>query len=152
MEARPRRRIANHLQAAQEAPIHTPDYFPSISQMYNRHVAYTLAVDKAEDVLADYFKVRQLLSHRRCNEKLGLELLTKEMQHIQPGTNRTGCMCTRVVLSFFTASLWRREKPPGDEESIEDIFKQVQGYLQYLQHGSGVPPQPVVPIPQAGIL
>ncbi|MBS1542008.1 MAG: hypothetical protein JST14_00100, partial [Bacteroidetes bacterium] len=35
--------------------IHSPDYF-TFSQLYNRHVAYMLAVDKAEDVLADYFK------------------------------------------------------------------------------------------------
>ncbi len=35
--------------------INSADYF-NYSQLYNRHVAYTLAIDKAEDLLADYFK------------------------------------------------------------------------------------------------
>jgi hypothetical protein len=35
--------------------INSADYF-NYSQLYNRHVAYMLAVDKAEDVLAEYFK------------------------------------------------------------------------------------------------
>ena len=35
--------------------IHTKDSF-HYNQQYNRHVAYMLAIDKAEDLLADYFK------------------------------------------------------------------------------------------------
>lgn len=35
--------------------INAPDYF-NYSQSYNRHVAYTLAFDKAEDLLAEYLK------------------------------------------------------------------------------------------------
>ncbi|MEL7002650.1 MAG: hypothetical protein AAFN93_07920, partial [Bacteroidota bacterium] len=35
--------------------LHSPDYY-NYSQAYNRHVAYMLAVDKAEDLLAEYFK------------------------------------------------------------------------------------------------
>jgi hypothetical protein len=35
--------------------INTPDLF-NYSQLYNKHVAYMLAIDKAEELLADYFK------------------------------------------------------------------------------------------------
>ncbi|KXK22791.1 MAG: hypothetical protein UZ12_BCD005003009 [Bacteroidetes bacterium OLB12] len=45
--------------------IHSPDHF-QYSQLYNRHVAYMLAVDKAEDLLAEYFKkIRQLFHVER---------------------------------------------------------------------------------------
>ena len=35
--------------------INKPDYF-NYSKLYNRHVAYSLALDKAEDILSNYFK------------------------------------------------------------------------------------------------
>src|SRR6185312_5613500 len=35
--------------------INSPDQF-NYSQLYNKHVAYMLAVDKAEDLLSEYFK------------------------------------------------------------------------------------------------
>jgi hypothetical protein len=39
--------------------INSADYF-NYSQLYNRHVAYTLAVDKAEELLAEYFKKQRM--------------------------------------------------------------------------------------------
>ena len=35
--------------------INTPEHY-FYSQLYNKHIAYTLAIDKAEDILGDYFK------------------------------------------------------------------------------------------------
>ncbi|MEJ0032945.1 MAG: hypothetical protein WDO15_22415 [Bacteroidota bacterium] len=62
--------------------INTPDHF-NYSQLYNRHVAYMLAVDKAEDLLAEYFKkYGGYLLSGDPTEKLGLSLLMKEMQNV----------------------------------------------------------------------
>src|SRR5690606_40857313 len=62
--------------------INSPDYF-QYSQLYNRHVAYMLAVDKAEDLLADYFKkYGDYMLNGGEVEKLGLSLLMKEMQNV----------------------------------------------------------------------
>ncbi len=35
--------------------INSPEYY-NYSQLYNKHVAYMLALDKAEDILSEYFK------------------------------------------------------------------------------------------------
>jgi hypothetical protein len=51
--------------------INSADYF-NYSQLYNKHVAYMLAVDKAEDVLAEYFKKYGTYAFvRRGNHKIG---------------------------------------------------------------------------------
>src|SRR6478736_7697080 len=62
--------------------INSPDYF-QYSQLYNRHVAYMLALDKAEDLLADYFKKygNFLLSNNET-DKLGLTILKQEMENV----------------------------------------------------------------------
>jgi len=44
------------------------------SQLYNKHVAYTLAVDKAEDLLAEYFKKYGVYAMMGRNERSDLEL------------------------------------------------------------------------------
>ena len=55
----------------------------SYSQLYNRHVAYMLALDKAEDLLADYFrKYGSYLMTASDLEKLELTLLRKEIGNI----------------------------------------------------------------------
>jgi len=58
--------------------LNTPDNF-MYSQQYNRHVAYMLAMDKAEDLVAEYFK-KYGQYHMSGNEveKFGLEVLYKE--------------------------------------------------------------------------
>ena len=62
--------------------INSQDHF-QYSQLYNRHVAYMLAVDKAEDLLAEYFKkYGSFLLSGDATEKLGLTLLVKETQNV----------------------------------------------------------------------
>lgn len=62
--------------------INHPNYF-QYSQLYNRHVAYMLAMDKAEDMLADYFKKFGAYT-LTGNETLKIELtlLKKEMYNV----------------------------------------------------------------------
>ena len=63
--------------------INSQDHF-QYSQHYNKHVAYMLAVDKAEDLLAEYFKKfgDYSLSGDET-ERLGLTLLVKEMNNVR---------------------------------------------------------------------
>ena len=62
--------------------LHSPDYF-NYSQLYNRHVAYMLAVDKAEDLLAEYFKkYGQFAMTGDETDKMGLGLLLKELNNV----------------------------------------------------------------------
>jgi hypothetical protein len=107
--------------------LNAPDYF-SYSQLYNRHVAYMLAVDKAEDLLADYFKKYGsfLLSGDEV-EKLGLNLLMKEMQNVAKlyESHRLYIYqsCMQIHHRLFVEP---EDNVQMEGESIEDIFAHVQ--------------------------
>lgn len=62
--------------------INTPDHF-TYSQQYNQHVAYMLSVDKAEELLGQYFKKYGEYSLSRDEtHQLELSLLVKEMNNL----------------------------------------------------------------------
>jgi len=107
--------------------INHPDYF-TFSQLYNRHVAYMLAVDKAEDVVADYFKkYGTYYLTGDPTEKLSLELLTKEIHNIANlyESHRLYVYKCCIVV-FHRLYVEGDETASPDEESIEDIFGRVQ--------------------------
>ena len=115
--------------------IHAPDYF-HYSQQYNRHVAYTLAVDKAEDLLAEYFKKygEYTLSGDET-DKLGLTLLLKEMNNVGAlyESHRLyvyqSCMLIfhRLFVELDDDSLNDNQEPIEDIlDNVEKIFKSYQ--------------------------
>lgn len=105
--------------------INSPDHF-TYSQLYNRHVAYMLAVDKAEDLLAEYFKKygSYMLSGDE-NEKMGLVLLMKETQnvaHLYESHRLYVYQCCMLIHH----RLFVEPDDTMEGESIEDIFDHVQ--------------------------
>lgn len=107
--------------------INSPDYF-QYSQLYNRHVAYMLAVDKSEDLLSDYFKkFGDFLLNGGEIEKLGLNLVMKEMQNVanlyESHRLYVYQSCMYVFHRLFVEV---EDTSQGDGESIEDIFVKVQ--------------------------
>jgi hypothetical protein len=106
--------------------INSPEYF-NYSQLYNRHVAYMLAVDKAEDLLADYFKkYGSFFLSGDETEKLGLELLMKEMQNVAKLYESHRLYIYMSCMLVFHRLFVEREDNMQDGESIEDIFQHVQ--------------------------
>ncbi len=105
----------------------SPEYF-QFSQLYNRHVAYMLAVDKAEDVVADYFKkYGNYYLSGDLTEKLSLDLLTKEIHSIANLYESHRLYVYRsCIVVFHRLFVEEDEKVHQDEESIEDIFMRVQ--------------------------
>jgi hypothetical protein len=107
--------------------INSPDHF-TYSQLYNRHVAYMLAVDKAEDLLAEYFKKYGsfLLSGDEI-EKMGLGLLLKEMGNVarlyESHRLYVYHCCMLVYHRLFVEP---DDNLQQEGESIEDIFDHVQ--------------------------
>lgn len=100
------------------------------SQHYNKHVAYMLAVDKAEDLLGDYFKkYGQFTLSGNETEKLELTLLNKEM-------NNVGALYRSHRLYVYQScmNIFHRLFVEDDEESnyeedlepIEDILLTIQ--------------------------
>lgn len=107
--------------------LNSPDYF-QYSQLYNRHVAYMLALDKAEDLLADYFKKygAYVLSGDET-EKLGLNLLLREMVNVARLYKSHRLYVYQSCMNIFHHLLVEPDVSIGDDnEPIEDIFGKVQ--------------------------
>ncbi|WP_028981214.1 hypothetical protein [Sporocytophaga myxococcoides] len=107
--------------------INSPDQF-NYSQLYNRHVAYMLAVDKAEDLLAEYFKKLGVyfLTYDET-EKLGLTLLKKELENV---SNLYQSHRLYIYMSCLNIYHWlfveKSINSEGQQDPIEDIFDKVQ--------------------------
>ena len=107
--------------------IYSPDHF-QYSQLYNRHVAYMLAVDKAEDLLADYFKkYGSYFLSGDATEKLGLTLLVREMQNVARlyESHRLYVYQSCMVV-YHRLFVEKEDNLQQEGESIEDIFDHVQ--------------------------
>lgn len=107
--------------------IHTPEHF-QYSQLYNRHIAYMLAVDKAEDLLTEYFRKygNYYLSNDET-ERLGLSLLMKEMQNVaRIYESHRLYVYQSCMLVFHRLFVEADDNLQSDTESIEDIFAHVQ--------------------------
>jgi hypothetical protein len=123
--------LANELttiyKALKKLNINSPDYF-QYSQLYNRHVAYMLALDKAEDLLADYFKkYGDFLFTGGEVEKLSLTLLLKEMDNVSRLYESHRLFVYRSCMGIFHRLFVEPDDTyRPDLESIEDIFNKVQ--------------------------
>jgi hypothetical protein len=107
--------------------INSPEHF-HYSQLYNRHVAYMLAVDKAEDLLADYFKkYGSFYLSGDETEKLGLTLLAKEIQNVaRLYESHRLYIYQSLLLIYHRLFVEQDDNLQQEGESIEDIFAHVQ--------------------------
>jgi|SRR6478735_7987217 len=105
--------------------INTTDHF-MYSQLYNKHVAYMLALDKAEDLLAEYFKKygNFLLSNNET-DKLGLTILKQEMENVAKLYQSHRLYVYQSALNVFHR-LYVEADNSEDAEPIETIFTKVQ--------------------------
>lgn len=107
--------------------INSPDHF-HYSQLYNRHVAYMLAVDKAEDLLVSYFKkYGNYYFTNDETERMGLILLLKEMQNVAKlYESHRLYVFQSCMLIFHRLFVEPDDHFQAEGESIEDVFAQVQ--------------------------
>ncbi|MES2733130.1 MAG: hypothetical protein V4714_15390 [Bacteroidota bacterium] len=113
--------------------INAPDYF-NYSQLYNRHVAYMLALDKAEDLLAEYFKKYGLYTLSGTEtEKLELSLLSREMDNVCKLYSSHRLYVYQSCMSIFhRLFVDNTESVNDDMEPIEDILNKIEGiFMQY---------------------
>ena len=107
--------------------INSPDHF-HYSQLYNRHVAYMLAIDKAEDLLVSYFKkYGNYYFTNDETERMGLILLLKEMQNVAKlYESHRLYVFQSCMLIFHRLFVEPDDHFQAEGESIEDVFAQVQ--------------------------
>jgi hypothetical protein len=113
--------------------LNSPDYF-NYSQLYNKHVAYMLAIDKAEDLLAEYFKKYGLYTLSGTDtEKLELTLLNREMDNVCKLYASHRLYVYQSCMSIFhRLFVDNTESMNDDMEPIEDILTKIEGiFMQY---------------------
>jgi len=107
--------------------INAPEYY-HYSQLYNKHVSYMLAIDKAEDILAEYFKKygSYTLSADE-NEKTELGMLASEMQNIARLYNSHRLFVYQNCLTVFHRLFVEPEDLVSDSlEPIEDVLDKIE--------------------------
>jgi hypothetical protein len=110
--------------------INSPDYF-TYSQNYNKHVAYMLAVDKAEDMLSEYFKKFGVFSLTGDEiDKLGLKLFNDEMTNVCKMYESHRLYVFQSCINVFHRLFVEEDKPDDDAEPIEDILDKVEKFFK----------------------
>lgn len=116
--------------------VNSPDHF-NYSQLYNKHVAYMLAIDKAEDMLADYFKKFGSYSLTGDeNEKYGLTLLNDEINNACKLYDSRRLYIYQSCLGIFHRLFVVEEETQDSTEPIEDILKKVDEIFESYEHDS----------------
>ncbi len=107
--------------------VNSPDYV-EYSKLYNKHVAYMLAVDKAEDLLAEYFKKFGVYSLTGDEvDKLELGLLRNEMDNVCHLYQSHRLYVYQNCLGLFHRLFVEPDEEVNDnKEPIEDILKNIQ--------------------------
>jgi hypothetical protein len=114
--------------------INTTEYY-QYSQLYNRHVAYMLAVDKAEDMLADYFKKYGLYYLSGIeSSRIELDMLVREMQNVAKlYQSHRLYVYQSCMLIWHRLFVEREESIDPESESVEDILDNVQKIFETYQ-------------------
>ncbi len=118
--------------------INSSDYY-NYSQSYNKHVAYMLAIDKSEDLLAEYFKKYGIYSlSGEDTDKLGLSLLVKELNNVSDlyQSHRLFVYnnCVQIFHRLFVEP--DEENLDKDLEPIEDILDNIERIFEQYQMDS----------------
>ena len=114
--------------------INTPDHY-HYSQLYNKHIAYTLAIDKAEDILADYFKkFGSYYLNAAEHTKIELTLLFNEINNIarlyQSHRLFVYSSCINLFHKIFVNPDEKINPEETEEVSIEDTFEKIDQIIE----------------------
>jgi len=107
--------------------INSPEYY-NYSQLYNKHVAYMLAIDKAEDLLSEYFKKFGNYSLSGLeNDKLELTLLNTEMNNVRALYESHRLYVYQSCMTIFHRLFVEKQETLDDSvEPIEDMLDKVE--------------------------
>jgi len=109
--------------------INHPDHY-TYKQLYNKHIAFMLAFDKAEDLLAEYFK--KFGSYFLSGEnsiKMELSIIIKELNNISKlyQSHRLYVYkCNMLIFHRLFVESDDHIELDSDEEPIEDMLANVQ--------------------------
>ena len=103
--------------------LHTSNHF-QYSQLYNRHIAYMLALDKAEDLLTKYFKkYGDFLLTGSESAQLELNLMKKEMTNVSALYKSHRLFVYDSCIHIFHRLFVQPDDELDDELPTEDLLK-----------------------------
>jgi len=114
--------------ALKKLHINTADHF-AYSQLYNKHVAYMLALDKSEDLLADYFrKYGNFFMSGSDTDRMQLEILQQEITNVAAlyKAGHRFYVYQSCVSVFHRLFVEGKEAEDESAEPIEDILVNVE--------------------------
>lgn len=108
--------------------IGTSDYY-NYSQLYNKHIAYMLAVDKSEELVAQYFyRYGDFLFTKSEIEQQALHLLKNEIDNVGNLYKSHRLYVYQSCVDIFHRMFVEGNVKESEyEESVEAIFDKVQG-------------------------
>jgi hypothetical protein len=107
--------------------INHEDHF-TYKQLYNKHIAYMLAFDKSEDIVAEYFKkYGQFFLTNNSQLKFELSLLFKEIVNVSK-LYQSHRLYVNQSLVYVFHRLFVDEGDPSDasEEPVEDVLREIE--------------------------
>ena len=108
--------------ALKKLHLHTPKYF-EYSQQYNKHIAFTIAIEKAEDLLSDFSKtLGEYEIWRDNNIAIKLALIKKEMQNICRLNESHHLRIYKHLVSISFALFVPLSDEIKDDDSVEEML------------------------------
>lgn len=102
--------------------LHSPKYY-EYTQLYNRHVAYTIALDKAEDLLARFVSLTAEYYMSRSKESLELLwLIKKEMKNLCALYASHHLTIYKNILDISFALFVPLPEAIEEDEAVEDLL------------------------------
>jgi hypothetical protein len=121
--------LSNVYGALKKLHIHSPKYY-EYTQAYNKHLAYLMALDKAEDLLNSFMKN---LSEYYCSRSKGqieyLALIKQEMGHICRIYDSHHLVIYKSILDISFALFVPLPDATKDDEPIEDLLTRMENIL-----------------------
>ncbi len=114
--------LTNVYNALKKLHIHSPKYY-EYTQLYNKHIAYMLALDKAEDLLANYNKIYG--EYTLSKDKSLLELLwliKKEMTNLWKLYESHHLAVYKNIIDISVALFIPLPEATDDDKPVEDIL------------------------------
>lgn len=103
--------------------VHQPEQYYNYSQLYNRHVAYMLSVDKAEMLITEYFKkYGDYFFTQDETDKLELTLMRKELLSTAKLYESHRLYVYKACVDIFHR-LFVEAEESMDDEPIEDMLQ-----------------------------
>jgi len=115
--------------------INQPDQFYNYSQLYNKHVAFTLALDRAEEMVGQYFQLYgQYFFSREDSELIQINIIHQELNSMCDLYESHRLFIYGSLVKVFSILFIpdKFDKPTGNMGDIEDIFEEVETiFLKY---------------------